>query len=143
VSLQGGTEFVGRLFGEKGGTPITNPAGIGYFGAIVGGGLFFVASIPFLLHVRRHGERWHSRVPVVWLEGLDTAAWQAKAFQLCILLLLVFAPAVGVPSERRHLTIGQLRAAASAPRAENPKEELGVAFNGTWKRISATRDRPP
>ena len=96
VSLQGGTEFVGRLLGEKGGTPIANPAGIGYFGAIVGGGLFLIASIPFLLHVRRHGERWHSRIPVVWLEGLDTAAWEGKAFQLCVLLLLVCAPAVGI-----------------------------------------------
>jgi hypothetical protein len=57
VSLQGGTEFVGRLLGEKGGTSVTNPAGIGYFGAIMGGGLFLLASIPFLLHVRRHGER--------------------------------------------------------------------------------------
>ena len=96
VSLQGGTEFVGRLLGEKGGTAITNPAGIAYFGAIVGGGLLLLASIPFLLHVRRHGAKWHSRIPVVWLEGLDTAAWEGKAFQVCVLLVLVFAPAVGI-----------------------------------------------
>jgi hypothetical protein len=96
VSLQGGTEFVGRLLGDKGGTPVTNPAGIGYFGAIVGGGVFLLASVPFLVHVRRHGERWHARVPVVWLEGLDTAAWEGKAFQICVLLLLVCAPAVGI-----------------------------------------------
>ena len=96
VSLQGGTEFVGRLLGEKGGTPVTNPAGIGYFGAIVGGGLFLLASVPFLLHVRRHGERWHSRIPVVWLEGLNTAAWEGKAFQICVMLLLVCVPAAGI-----------------------------------------------
>lgn len=96
VSLQGGTEFVGRLLGEKGGTPVTNPAGVGYFGVIVGGALFLLASIPLLLHVLRHGEQWHSRIPVVWLEGLQTEAWDGKAFQLCVLLLLVCAPAVGI-----------------------------------------------
>ncbi|MHC2677001.1 hypothetical protein ACVI1J_009164 [Bradyrhizobium diazoefficiens] len=96
MSLQGGTEFVGRVLGEKGGTPVTNPAGIAYFGAIVGGGLFLIASIPFLLHVHRHGDRWHSRIPVIWLEGLNTAAWEGKAFQLCVLLLLVCAPAIGI-----------------------------------------------
>jgi hypothetical protein len=96
VSLQGGTEFVGRLISEKAGAPVTNPAGIGYFGAIVGGGLLLIASIPFLLHVHRHGDRWHSRIPVIWLEGLDTAVWEGKVFQLCVLLLLVCAPAIGI-----------------------------------------------
>lgn len=96
VSLQGGTEFVSRLRGEKTAVPVTNPAGIGYFGAIVGGGLLLIASVPFLLYVRRHGEQWHSRIPVVWLEGLETAAWEGKAFQICVLLLLVCAPAIGI-----------------------------------------------
>jgi hypothetical protein len=98
ISLQGGTEFVGRLFGEKGGTPVANPPGVGYFGVLVGGGLFFLASIPFLLFVGRHGTAWHSRIPVVWLEGLDTSAWEGKLFQICVVLVLVVAPIVGLVS---------------------------------------------
>jgi hypothetical protein len=98
ISLQGGTEFVGRLFGEKSGAPVANPAGIGYFGVIVGGGLLFLASIPFLLHVSRHGNAWHSRIPLVWLEGLDTNAWESRVFQICVLLVLVVAPVVGLVS---------------------------------------------
>lgn len=96
ISLQGGSEFLGRLFGDKGGSAADNNPAIGYFGAIVGGGLFLVASIALLLHARRYGNQWHSRVPVIWLEGLDTAAWEAKVFQVCILLIFVVMPFAGI-----------------------------------------------
>ncbi|TIS03501.1 MAG: hypothetical protein E5X13_05645, partial [Mesorhizobium sp.] len=89
ISLQGGSEFLGRLFGEKEGSAADNNPAIGYFGAIVGSGLFLVASIALLIHARRYGNQWHSRIPVIWLEGLDTAAWEAKVFQICILLIFV------------------------------------------------------
>lgn len=96
ISLQGGTEFVGRLFGEKADVPMNNAPGIAYFGVIVGGGLFFLASLPFTLHAFRPGSHWAARTPVVWLEGLDTNNWEAKVFQACVLLVLVVAPAVGI-----------------------------------------------
>jgi hypothetical protein len=98
VTLQGGTEFVGRLFGEKAGPPVENPAGVAYFGVIVGGSLFFLASVPFLLHARRHGKAWHSKIPVVWLGELNTSAWEGKLFQFCVFLVLVVAPVVGIVS---------------------------------------------
>jgi len=96
ISLQGGTEFLGRLFGEKPDTPLKNAPGIAYFAVIVGGGLFFLASLPFALHVFRSGGNWATRTPAILLEGLDTDKWEAKVFQACVLLILVIAPAVGI-----------------------------------------------
>lgn len=96
ISLQGGTEFLGRLFGEKPDTPLKNAPGIAYFGVIVGGGLFFLASLPFALHVLRSGGNWATRTPAIWLEGLENDKWEAKVFQACVLLILVIAPAVGI-----------------------------------------------
>src|SRR5882724_5065020 len=96
ISLQGGSEFLGRLFGEKGGAASDNNPAVGYFGAIVGGGLFLLASIAFLLHARRHCDQWHSRIPVLWLQGLNTRAWEAKLFQASVLLIFVAVPAVGI-----------------------------------------------
>lgn len=108
ISLQGGTEFVGSLFGQKGGAPVANFPGIGYFGVIVGGGLLFLASVPLLLHVRRHGSNWHSRIPVVWLEGLDTSVWEGKLFQICVVLLLVISPIVSLVSCYRVAEAGDI-----------------------------------
>jgi len=72
ISIQGGSDFLGRLFGDKGGSVADNKPAIGYFGAIIGGGILFVASSALVLYARRYGDRWHSRIPVVWLEGLKT-----------------------------------------------------------------------
>jgi hypothetical protein len=95
ISIQGGSEFLGRLFGEKA-TVADNKPAIGYFGAIIGGGLFLLSSGALLLYARRYGDRWHTRIPVVWLEGLDTSKCEAKIFQVCILLLFVTVPVVGI-----------------------------------------------
>lgn len=94
ISLQGGAEFLGRLFGDKLAAGDNKPA-TGYFGAIIGGGLFLLSSSVFLLHARRHGEQWHSRIPVVLLEGLNTTAWEAKIYQAFIVLLFVGVPVAG------------------------------------------------
>jgi hypothetical protein len=96
VSIQGGSEFVGKLFGDKAGSLSDNKPAIGYFGAIVGGVLFLIASFVLLLHAYRHGNRWCDRVPVVWLEGLDTKVWDGKAFQIVALLLFLGIPAAGI-----------------------------------------------
>ncbi|MES0179656.1 hypothetical protein NKJ86_13790 [Mesorhizobium sp. M0025] len=96
ISLQGGTEFLGRLFGDKGSSIHDNNPAVGYFGAIICSGFFLLASIAFLLHARRHGGHWHSRIPVVWLQGLDTSALEAKAFQICVLLVFVAMPLAGI-----------------------------------------------
>jgi hypothetical protein len=49
ISLQGGSEFLGRLFADKASVGDNKP-GIGYFGAIIGGGLFLMSSSVLLLH---------------------------------------------------------------------------------------------
>ncbi|RWO70180.1 MAG: hypothetical protein EOS17_13975 [Mesorhizobium sp.] len=95
VSIQGGSEFLGSLFGDKVGVDDNMPA-TGYFGAIVGGGLFVLSSSVFLLHARRHGDHWHARIPVVWLDGLDTATREGKIFQICVLVIFVLVPVAGV-----------------------------------------------
>jgi hypothetical protein len=94
ISIQGGSEFIGRLFGDKGGTIADNKPAIGYFAAIIGSALPLPASFALSLHARRHGTTWHERVPVVWLEGLNTFAWEGKLFQAVV--LLVFLALTGV-----------------------------------------------
>lgn len=96
VSIQGGSDFVGKLLGDKGGTLPDNKPAIGYFGAIVGSGLFLIASFALFLHSFRHGDRWHNRVPVAWLEGLDTSVWDGKLFQIVVLVLFIGLPAAGI-----------------------------------------------
>lgn len=96
ISLQGGTEFLGRLFGDKGSSAVDNRPAVGYFGAIIGGGLLFLGSCILALHARRHGSHWHSRLPVAWLEGLDTHAWEAKLYQMIILVIFMVLPLIGV-----------------------------------------------
>lgn len=96
VSIQGGSEFVGKLLGDKGGTVPDNKPAIGYFGAIVGSGLFLIASFALFLHAFRFGDHWHNRVPVVWLEGLDTSVWDGKLFQIVVLVLLLGLPVAGI-----------------------------------------------
>jgi hypothetical protein len=96
VSIQGGSDFVGRLLGDKGGTLPDNKPAIGYFGSIIGSGLFLIASLSLFLHARRHGAHWHDRIPVVWLEGLNTLTWDGKLFQAVVLLLFLGLPAAGI-----------------------------------------------
>jgi hypothetical protein len=96
ISLQGGTDFVGRLFGDKGPANVANRPAVGYFGAIIGAGLFFVASSVLALHARRHGDYWHARIPVAWLENVNTAAWEARVFQIVVLGLFLALPALGI-----------------------------------------------
>jgi len=95
-SIQGGSDFVGKLFGDKRGTLPDNKPAIGYFGAVVGGGLFLIASLVLLLHAYRYGDRWHNRVPAVWLEGLDTGIWDGKMFQIIVLMLFLGIPTAGI-----------------------------------------------
>jgi len=88
--------IIGRVFGDKAALPADNKPAIGYFGAIIGGALFFVASCALALHVIRYGQRWHDRIPVVWLEGLVTSAWEGGVFQAVVLVLFLAVPATGI-----------------------------------------------
>jgi hypothetical protein len=108
ISLQGGSEFLGRLFGDKGGATVDNKPAIGYFGTVVGAGLFLLALSVLLLHARRYGNQWHSRIPVVWLEGLNTSAWEAKVFQTCILVIFVAMPFAGIIRCMSEAEIGDI-----------------------------------
>lgn len=96
VSIQGGSEFVGKVLGDKAGTAPDNKPAIGYFGAIIGSGLFLIASSALLLHARRHGDHWHNRVPVFLLDGLDTRAWEGKLFQVVVLVMFIGLPVIGI-----------------------------------------------
>jgi hypothetical protein len=96
VSIQGGSDFVGKLLGDKGGTLPDNKPAIGYFGTIIGRGLFLTASFALFLHAFRGGDHWHNRVPVVWLEGLNTSVWDGKLFQIVVLVLFLGLPAAGI-----------------------------------------------
>ena len=49
-----------------------------------------------LLHAKRHGDSWHSRIPVVWLENLKTQAWEAQVFQICVIVVFVAVPVAGI-----------------------------------------------
>ena len=53
--------------------------------------LLLVAAVG-LLHARRYGQNWHSRFPIVWLEGLDTSKTDAKLFQMIIVILFFLVP---------------------------------------------------
>jgi len=69
VSIQGGSEFIGRVFGDKAALPADNKPAIGYFGAIIGGALFFVASCALALHVIRYGQRGTTEFPSCGLKA--------------------------------------------------------------------------
>jgi hypothetical protein len=84
------------VFGDKAALPADNKPAIGYFGAIISGALFFVASCALALHAIRHGRSWHDRIPVVWPEGLDTSAWEGGIFQAVVLVLFLAVPATGI-----------------------------------------------
>ena len=96
ASIQGAPEFVVKLFGEKAADVQDNLPAVGYFGAIIGNVLFFTSSLALLLHARRYGDHWHERLPVVWLEGLNTSAWEGKLFQLVVAFILFVLPAAGI-----------------------------------------------
>jgi hypothetical protein len=96
ISMQGGSESLGRYFGEIGKAVGSHKTAIGYFGAIIGGGLLLLSSLVFLLHARRHGLQWQARILVVWLEGLDTQKWEAKVFQVGALVIFIALPVAGI-----------------------------------------------
>jgi hypothetical protein len=96
ISIQGGSEFLGKLFGDKAGAVADNKPAIGYFGAMIGGVLLLLASFILSLYARRHGTAWHARVPVLWLEGLDTLSWEGRVFQGFVLVIFLLVPALGI-----------------------------------------------
>lgn len=96
ISIQGGAEFLGKLFGELTVSAPDNKPAIGYFGAIIGGALFFMSTCALSLHAKRHGSCWHERIPIVFLDGLKTSSWEGKVFQLTMLFALAILPACGI-----------------------------------------------
>ncbi|RFB87660.1 hypothetical protein B5K11_26310 [Rhizobium leguminosarum bv. trifolii] len=96
ISIQGGSEFIGKLFGDSAAGAADNKPAIGYFGAVIGGVLFLVASSILSLHARRHGNVWHERIPVLWLEGLNTSTWEGRTFQAIVVVIFLVLPAAGI-----------------------------------------------
>lgn len=67
-----------------------------FFGIVLVSSLLVLMSLVGALHAVRHGTAWHDRLPVVWLEDLDTRRWDGKLFQLVMIALLVVGPAVAL-----------------------------------------------
>ncbi|MET4213883.1 hypothetical protein [Bradyrhizobium sp. LA2.1] len=144
ISIQGGSEFIGRLFGDKAGSLPDNKPAIGYFGAIIGGVLFLIASFVLYLHAYRHGTRWHSRVPTVWLEGLNTDVWDGKCFQIIVLTLFLGLPAAGIvlctmeaergdicEQDAAHFYKGSDTTLLLPPKAIDPRNQMRLRREGS------------
>jgi len=67
-------------------------AGAAFFGLMLCSVLLLLVGMVGLLHARRYGQKWHSRIPIVWLEGLDTSKTEAKVFQILIVVLFFLVP---------------------------------------------------
>ncbi|KSV76036.1 hypothetical protein N185_16440 [Sinorhizobium sp. GW3] len=94
ITIQGGIDIFGSKFladAEKDGVAV-----VGYFAVIVGSCLMFGALIVAILYAMRHGRAWHSRIPVVMLDGLRTASVEGRLYQIIVVLILVILPLVGI-----------------------------------------------
>ena len=69
---------------------------LAYFAVIVGAGLSSLALAVAILYARRHGNAWHNRIPVVFVEKLDTEALESKIYQIAVVVILVLLPLYGV-----------------------------------------------
>jgi hypothetical protein len=58
----------------------------------IGSVMLIITALAGLLHAKRYGERWHARVPSVWLEGLSTQSTEGQLYQAAILLLFIGLP---------------------------------------------------
>ncbi len=96
ISLQGGADFVGKLVGDMANTSKDNKPAVGYFGAIIGGGLFFLGTGALALHAKRHGRHWHERIPLLWFDNMKTDSWEGQFYQMLMLITLLFLPAVAI-----------------------------------------------
>lgn len=48
------------------------------------------------LHACRHGGAWHNRLPVIGLDGLNTASREGKIYQAFCFAVLVVMPLLGI-----------------------------------------------
>jgi hypothetical protein len=62
------------------------------YGLILVGALLVLVALTGSIHAYRYGAHWHERIPPVWLSRLDTHQWDAKLYQLVIVILLVIVP---------------------------------------------------
>jgi hypothetical protein len=122
ISIQGGSEFAGKLFGDKLGNVADNKPAIGYFGAVIGSVLFLVASVALSLHAHRYGRSWHERVPVLWLEGLNTSSWEGRLFQAVVMILFLALPLMGTKC-----------ASVERARATNPANQVSKFFRDSGR----------
>jgi hypothetical protein len=58
----------------------------------IGSTMLIITALAGLLHAKRYGERWHARVPSVWLEGLITQSTEGQVYQGAILFLFIGLP---------------------------------------------------
>jgi hypothetical protein len=74
----------------------------------VASGLLIATSCVGWLHAIRTGDKWYERVPTVWLEGLATASWDGRLYQIVVVALFVGIPIVAMVHLIDVLRIGQL-----------------------------------
>ena len=65
-----------------------------FFALMIGSVFLFLTSAVGFLHAGRSPGPWHDRVPVVWLEALDTKAVESKVFQIAVLANFTLFPVV-------------------------------------------------
>ncbi|WP_037390200.1 hypothetical protein [Sinorhizobium americanum] len=93
LTLQGATDIFGTslIAREDHGLAV-----VAYFAVVVGGALMCVAFAIAITYARRHGTAWHNRVPVIMLDGLQTASVEGKLFQAAVIFVLVVLPLYGL-----------------------------------------------
>lgn len=128
VVIQGGSNILGAKLlvdASKDGKPA-----VGYFVVIIGGTLLSLALAVAIVHARRHGEAWHDRFPVIWLDGLKTGTREGRIFQAASLVILVLLPLYGLGRSIEVANKGWLCEQASP--GEQPKWHPG----GEWRLLA-------
>ena len=66
------------------------------FALMIGSVLLILTSAAGCIYAGRSPGRWHERIPVVWLEGLDTKKVEGQLYQLAIVAIYLVLPVVCV-----------------------------------------------
>lgn len=107
---------------------------VAYMAVAMGTPLFCLSLLLAILHARRHGTRWHSRIPVVMLDGLNTSSWEGKVFQILVAFILVVIPTIAITHCLRVANEGYIcEQAANTPPPGRPVQvypgENGTLFS--------------
>jgi len=89
------------------------------------------------LHARRHGTNWSGRVPVVWLDGLDTGQPDAKIYQAVVLVLFLLVPTAASVHFAQIIFSSKLCILGTRSIASVPEAWLGSLGHASQTRLVA------